>query len=312
MKTSCYVLSAAFSGSTLLNALLDTQPRVRGIGEAIHLLYRGELGGASPWCNTCRQFADQCEQRPRPVGSNLHAAYFERYPDTDVLVDISKSWDLCFRRQSTQARIKIITLAKWPHAFAWSQYRHFQRLQRERTVRECFDAWALAYKSTQLMLDAHSGFTGRRRHALQLRDTYPQLQADDILTVAYHELVTDVVGTVRRICEFLNTPFDEAALADWHQQSDTCSIGGNRAVNAQRTNPDFFADQPQNPELTYLGGKYIGRHRQIFLDTSWLSDKDFIREAHQCYDMMLPDLRESILLFGLGSYQKCVQALRHP
>lgn len=312
MKTSCYVLSAAFSGSTLLNVLLDTQPRVRGIGEAIHLLDRGELGGAAPWCNSCQQCADACDRRPRIQGTDIHAAYFDRYPDTDVLVDISKSWDLCFRRQTTQARIKLITLTKWPHAFAWSQYKHYARLQRPRTVQECFAAWSLAYKSTQLMLDLHSGFTGRRRHALQLRDTYPQLQADDILVLTYHELVTETAAVVRRVCDFLGTPFDEATLANWHQRSDTCAVGGNRAVNAQRGNPGFFADQPQNAELEYLGGKYVGRHQQIFLDTSWLQDREFIREAHRCYDTMVPELREPIMMFGLGTYNKCVQALRHP
>lgn len=35
-RTVVYVIGARYSGSSLLNLLLDSQPRVRGLGEAVH------------------------------------------------------------------------------------------------------------------------------------------------------------------------------------------------------------------------------------------------------------------------------------
>lgn len=309
MKTSCYVIGAAYSGTTLFNALIDTQPRVRGIGEAIRHIRRGPRS-RDPWCASCNQPVDKCNRKPQVHGSNIHEAFFERYQDTDVLVDISKSWSNCFRWQQTSYPIKIISMTKWPHAFAWSQLNHYRRRGEERTTEECFEAWILAYESAEMMYNLHSSWGNRRSLQLGKSYTYPILHPDNFLEIAYHELVTDTAGTMRRACDFLGVEFDPDALGNWWKPTSTCTVGGNQAIYAQRNNGTFFADVEESRK--YLAGKYIGKRGAIFADTSWLHDDVFIGEARESYVTNRKRLRRLVQLFGLIHFRDCVKALTAP
>jgi hypothetical protein len=308
-KTSCYVIAAAYSGTTLFNSLMDTQPRVRGIGEAVRHIHRGPRS-QHPWCASCNKPVDDCNKKPQIQGNNIHRAFFEHYPDTDVLVDISKSWVNCFRWQHTDEEIKVISMCKWPHAFAWSQLNHFRRRGEDRTTDECFEAWVKAYDSALKMYDIHSSWSIRRRLALGKPHCYPILLPDNIYSITYHDLVNNTAETVAGVCEFLGVEFDEAALADWWQRTDTCTVGGNQAVYAQKNNPTFF--QEGNSEAGYLNGKYLGKHGKIFFDKSWLKDEQFLSEAHEAYANHRKKIRQLAGLFGLDHYRTCLHALRNP
>lgn len=302
MKTSCYVIGAAYSGTTLFNTVMDTQPGVRGIGEAVRHIHRGP-NRQHPWCASCNGERDKCDRTPDIKGSNIHEAFFKQYPDTNVLIDISKSWDNCFQHQKTHHYIKIISMVKDPHAFAWSQYKHFIRTERKRDVQECFDAWLHHYRSAQMLYDRHCGFTLRNRQ----EDPYPLLNADDIMPITYTEFVTQTAATVERVCAFLGVPFDADAMSRWYEPSDTCCVGGNQAVYAQRNNPTFFTKAHN-----YLDGKYHGKHRQIFQDTTWLGDEQFMLDAADCYQNNKKALRPLTMTSGLGKLSECVKRLRTP
>jgi hypothetical protein len=309
MKTSCYVLGAAYSGSTLFSSIMDTQPRVRGISEAIRHI-RPARNNNDPWCSTCQGHISDCKQRPQVTGTNIHAAFFEKYDDTDVLIDTSKTWMHCFEYQHTDAEIKIISLAKWPHAFAWSQHNHSQRFEHPKDVITCFRTWLQSYSSAKKLYDMSTTWSTRRYKRFHEQPLYPQLDVSSFYEITYHDLVRETAKTVKGVCDFLGVEFDEAAIANWWKPTSTCAVGGNQSVCAQKHNVDFFNASEQS--AAYLNGKYVGKRGEIFLDTTWLDNEKFMEEALAAYRELRDKIRVLTPLFGLGTFSDCVKALRNP
>jgi hypothetical protein len=267
-RTIVYILGTSFSGSSLLNSLLDAQPATRGLGEAVHFLDKP----TSAWCSHCRCHVDQCQLQAMVSPARFYENVFGYYPDARVVVNSSKHWGLCFRHMPLppkEYQIRLVILSKSLEEFAHSYVMH-----NTCSLDESFTMWVEFYDRLFFHLDCVLARTPRADTHLALAG---RLRPEHIGFVTYRELATCTAATVERLCGQWDLPFDaNFGLQLW--RGDTCTIGGNNAVYAQQTgNEAFFQDRPD-----YLGGKYIGRHRQIFYDDAWRRNAP-LRSAAEAY-----------------------------
>jgi hypothetical protein len=300
-------MGAAYSGSSVLNLIMDTQPKIRGLGETIH-----HIQNPNAWCTACGGELGHCELRPKIDYNRIHDAFFKHYPEDDVMFDTSKSWPHCFTQQRTDAEIKIVLLSKRPHEFAWNWWQHTLKEDPDTPAREGFAMWVRFYRNLMNALDHHCGVTKHRGVEVG-QDIYPLLLPSNIHFVTYQDMVNDTSGTVSGICHFLGTPFDESKINDWFDTSDTCSVGGNNAAFAQRTkNQLFFTDSKDNPQADYLDGKYHGQYQKIFMDTAWQGNSGFYNVALHQYKQLKTPMARLLPILGHGSVEDCVAALKDP
>jgi len=159
-------------------------------------------------------------------------------------------------------------------------------------------------------LDQHCSVSNHRKHAAGI-DKYPLLSPPDIHFITYHDLVGDTSGTVQGITDFLETPFNEAALGDWFANGETCSVGGNNAAFAQKTeNEMFFTNDSENPKVDYLDGKYHGQYQKIFMDESWRGKTEFFKVALQQYEALKEPMSRLAPVLGHGDHAAFLEDLK--
>jgi len=269
-QTIVFVMGTSFSGSSLLNSLFDAQPQTRGLGEAVHLFHKP----TKAWCSQCLCHVNSCQLQTKIDRSRFYESIFKAYPNTDVIVNSSKHWEQCFHYMpipSVPFRIQIIVLSKSLEEFAFSYARH-----QSCTFLEAIEIWMDFYQQLFVNLDAvlnHQAVT-EAQHLL-----CPRINENSIAYVTYHELATNTDMLLQRVCDRLNVPFSNQFRKNlW--RGDTCTIGGNNAVYAQRTgNKSFF-----ETELEYLDGKYKGRQGYVFYDDFWSHSEELQRvvDAYRC------------------------------
>jgi hypothetical protein len=275
MKRVVRIMGTAYSGSTLLNHLLDVQPGVRGISEAYHWFNPQSVA----YCPKCEGPLKQCEMYKYKDDQQIWKHLFEeQYPDDDVIVDTSKHPGLLWRRIPAvpdEYRCQVIVLSKMPHEFSYSYIKH----NPDDEVGRAMLLWLGCYDAGLKFLEA--GLDHTRKHAAHYN--VPKLSARDICKVSYRELALDHVGTVRRICDQLDLPFDEEATKNpWDVPTDTCMVGGNNAVYAQRTkNEEFF--RAEGAHMGYLDDKYRGKQGVVFLDEQWRKDGRYRKICNDYY-----------------------------
>lgn len=259
-RTVALIIGTSYCGSSLLNLLLDAQPGIRGLGEAVHLL--GDNGTAH--CGLCAKPVPECPVRAVVDPDRFYGSLFDYYRDCEVLIDSSKSvqasvgvhpfeWDLEYR---------VLLLSKAPHEFAWSYIHHHE----SESPRTAFQRYLDFYSEQLEFLFDQCWFRPWR-----------------CLRLTYRQLALHMEATRRRILHFLGGDGEPADLA-W--RTDTHIIGGNWMVAAQlRDSPQLFADN-----LSYLRGKYSGRYHTIFYDDQWRTDKKFIHICLQLYHRRRQDL----------------------
>lgn len=269
--TIVFILGTSYSGSSLLNSLFDAQPRTRGLGEAVHLLQRP----TDAWCGGCECPVGDCRLQAKIDDKRFYESVFEAYPNAQVLVNSSKHWGQCFRSMPvpTQSyRLKMVVLSKAMAAFAHSYAAH-----ESCSWDQAFEVWVDFY--TQLLrnldgaLNAQPDATPQNVLATRLTD-------HDIAYVTYRDLALHTDATIGRLCSQLQLPFDP----DYRNQlwrGDTCSIGGNNAIYAQRSQNAVFFQAPQE----YLGGKYYGRQGAVFYDDAWVREPHLSRAARRFRDL---------------------------
>ncbi|TWU42535.1 sulfotransferase [Novipirellula artificiosorum] len=263
--TVVYILGTSYSGSSLLNSLLDSQPRTRGLGEAVHLVSKP----TDAWCSRCQCPISECQLQPKTNPDRFYESLFEAYPETDCIVNSSKHWGQCFRLMPIPPqpyRICLVVLSKSLEEFAHSYARHDQC-----SVTEAFDEWVSFYEHLLGSIDSilANAATTEVQQTLCSR-----ISQDRVATVTYRELATATDATMERLCDELALPFDRAFRNRlWH--GDTCTIGGNNAIYAQQTGNVAFFQQ----ESEYLDGKYLGQHQSIFYDNQWVKNAELHRSA---------------------------------
>jgi len=267
-RTVVFIMGTSFSGSSLLNSLFDSQPNTRGLGEAVHLIHKP----TNAWCGHCKCHVDQCQLQKRICPDRFYESVFDVYPESEVVVNSSKHWGQCFRSMpipASEFRLCLIILSKsleeFSHSFAVHQTCSFEN---------AFDVWSSFYQ--QLFANLDGVLTRVPKTDVQQR-LVSRMTDDSIAYVSYRELATDTDATLGRLSDQLHLPFD----SDYRNRlwgGDTCNIGGNNAIYAQRSgNAAFF-----QRDREYLNGKYCGRQGSIFYDDAW-TQNDQLRAAARRY-----------------------------
>lgn len=297
-KQVVYGLAAAWSGSSLLNALLSTQPGIAALGEAGHLR---NLDQTNAWCSRCQTPVQQCRLAQVADARRFFGSIFGEYPDASVLVDFSKHWSVALNGyvDEPQYRVQVIVLSKTPHEFAYSSLGH----NPQQSFADALRDWFRLYEFLLERLDQFCAYTHHRVR----RWPGPAIRPQDVLCVTYRQVVAEPARTVSRICQLLDTPFDASSLSDWTRPRN-CIIGGNRAVYAQMAgNRGFFGSASD-----YLQGKYAGRYGQMFVDEQWRGEPSFARQCHAQYEGCRARLERLLPLLGQLSWDELLRDLGGP
>ncbi len=271
-RTVVFILGTSFSGSSLLNSMLDVQPASRGLGEAVHLLRKP----TNAWCGHCKCHVDACRLQEQIDPRRFYESVFDVYEESDVLVNSSKHWGQCFRYMPippSPYRLCVIVLSKSMEEFAYSFSAH-----QSCSFEESFDVWLDFYTHLFRNLDGvlhQSPSTDVQQRLIS------RIREPDLAYVSYQELALRPEATIERLCHQLELPFDPG-FRDRLFRGDTCTIGGNNAIYAQRSGNEAFFD----PQRDYLNGKYAGRHGRVFYDDLWDKDRELKRVAEQYRESM--------------------------
>jgi hypothetical protein len=261
-----YILGTSFSGSSLLNSLFDAQPSTRGLGEAIHLLRKP----TNAWCSHCQCPVEACRLQHAIDPEHFYESVANFYPESRVFVNSSKQWKFCFEQMPPPPenfRVRLIVLSKSLEEFAHSYSRH-----NDCPLERAFNVWVRYYQHLLRNLDDQL-----QRLAITPSSSgtlFGNLTQEDVCFLTYRELATETDSTLRTICNRFELPFSDAYRAKmWN--SNTCTIGGNNAIYAQRSaNATFFESGS-----AYLDGKYSGKQGTIFCDNQWVSDQGLLEAA---------------------------------
>lgn len=267
-RTVALIIAAPYSGSSLLTLLLDAQPGIRGLGEAVNLI----TGNDMAHCVVCAKPVRECPLYAIVDRSRFYGSLFDYYGDCEVLIDSSKSvqgclgihpfeWDLEYR---------VLLLSKAPHEFAWSYIHHREGQTAESAFR--------------LYLDFY---------AEQVRLLFGQCWFRPWLCqrLTYRPLATRTESVLRQLVHFLRGDVEPTETA-WH--TDTHLLGGNWMVAAQLQGQHrLFSEKSR-----YLQGKYGGKYHTIFYDNQWQSDKGFVETCLQLYGSWRQELQQTLRNVG--------------
>lgn len=276
-----YVLGTSYCGSSLLNLLLDSQFRIRGLGEAVHLITRH----SKATCTFCAAPVDCCPLHSAVDRARFYSSIFDFYSDCDVLVDSSKSFGNLFHAHPFEQQLehRVLLLSKTPHEFAHSYIGH------HRTC--CVDG------AVQVYLDFYTN---------QIRDLLRRawFKPWKCLRLTYHQLATNAMNTISRVLEFLGR---DAPVRDCEWNSTSHIVGGNWMVAAQvNGRPDAF-----RAKAWYLQGKYVDKYHQIFHDNQWMDNKEFVRECHSVYRQRRIELDDVLTSLGQLDYRQQLDTLEN-
>jgi len=293
-KKVVWIVGMAYSGSSLLNILLDTQPTIRAIGEGAQVYRPGMAGGP---CARCRDTCDQCTLYSRYNGGPFYQFNFNRYGSgCNVLVDSSKSSRTFLDKPFEESfRYFVVLLSKTPHEAAYSLLQHGK-----------WDYW----HPDTINTDVSKCFESYRNVYLSHFGNLAQLGMTEFLRVRFRDIAADRIAAVKRICDFVEEPFSEERLrADWWT-TDTHVLGGNPAILAQVSGDDSLA-YPCEPD-EYLNGKYIHRTSTIFLDDAWRQDRAFVQECRREYKRRRREFDKLLHKLNHGSVDDMLADMRLP
>lgn len=277
MKTVVQILSAAFSGSTLLDAMLDSQPGVIGLGEVAQLWESKPEGIRRGPCHLCLSDATECSfWKEWQSAVNPFDYAFERCPEATVAVDSSKQ-PVRFTQVPDEYLLRKVIIVKAPHEWAASVRAHHREKDREpASVEECFFHW----KNLQAEIVRYCDGNG--------------------FLIRYADLTRRPAEVLADLCLWAGIVFDPTPLADrsfWQRKSH--ALGGNPAVIDQVNE--------RGSEMTsgrggWLGGKYLptDRWRTIHYDDAWTRDAKLRQECERLYRAGERRLDGLLARLGLG------------
>ena len=282
-RTLCMIVGSAYSGSTLLTALLDRNRDVSTIGEAA-VLYDPQSVARSTHCWRCGCAVKDCKQwqqwdREQPFYSFAMATNPGR-----VVIDSSKDPAKMIEQWhgggSYPKTIKAIHLSKTPAEQVASYYRH-QRWKtpigqsEPWTAEECVDHWVLT----------NYWYVGYLRQA-----KVPTLRG------TYADLTQRTDETLQRLAGFLEID------SEW-DTADSHTLGGNPAVaSIESTNQKKYDDEWR---AGYLNGKYADKPDdglQVRYDDSWKElPEEFAAAATAATDDRAEEVLPLMQLLGHAS-----------
>lgn len=272
MRTLAWIVGSAYSGSSLLTALLDQNPHIAAIGEGA-TLYAPVIEAKRRVCWRCRSDASECELWNKWDGSESLVDFCDREFETQVVIDSTKDPSRMlaeWQGSTVRPPIRAIHLSKSPIEQIGSYWRHQEwKTPRITGVKwspaECVDQWiTLNYW--------YHGFL-QVNHIPTLQITYSDM--------AHH--TDNVLATVASFLGIHNERSDERSH----------TLGGNPSVIAAASGDDElgFRDAGRNG---YLDGKYKDQSPglNVEYDESWRSmDSNFAR----CVNRELARRRREVL-----------------
>lgn len=264
--TVLQIVGTSFCGSSLLNALLDTQDGIVALGEVHRVCWPRSQDF---YCLRCHTDDPLCCAFYRDfVNDGMDAtdvySYAARRSGCNVLVDTSKSWFNVARMFDRRYDIHAVVLSKSPHESAFSHRTHHGDM----SMRECFRQYLLHY------IGALRAF---------------EMRGNPVICVQYASLAKDFRRQVRYLCGLCGITCDERALESRLFSARSHSIRGNPAVIAQMMgNREFFSKHD----------KYHGRLGEIFLDEAWKGDASFLRECLALYEEGSGELDQLLARLG--------------
>lgn len=274
-KTVLWIVSQWYSGSSILNLLLDQQSGVRGLGECYHLY--GEKVDSFCSCGrslkNCAFFREVRLQGPDDFYSRCFAAY-----GCAVLVDASKTWEHFSISYDPTIPTRAVVLSKTPHEWLISRLRHHPTEASDPILR--FREYIAFY-----------------RHNLQ------RLQQAGIAvqTLSYRDLASHPYTSLQGILHPLGlTVAKSSMVGPW--STDTHIAGGNDAVFHQlRDNRAFFSKQD----------RHSGRFGKIVVDAPPSQQEDRQRWI-EAYVGCRDELDPLLLRLGQPSVVEFIEELSAP
>lgn len=257
--------SHGYSGTSLLNLLLDAVNGVRGLGElyrAVPTEYGRIIDGEHDMRFPCYQCGNSCRFYNNAPTAEIYAWVINQLPDTDILVDSSKLTE--WYTETSGPYVERVILAKYPHEFVYSCIGHHAG-----DLAATFSIWFDKY---QKMLPV----------------------TPEEVVIMYRDLATDPWESCQRILKE-NRPH----RSNWWD-TDTHILGGNTSCVAQhdlKKSPDFF-NREKYPAKIVRKNKYKGNYHNIFLDEIWRDDQDFCKDAIKIYNQRRAEFNP--VLKGLG------------
>tara|TARA_R110002111_G_C6005195_1_gene373766 strand:+ start:9090 stop:9938 length:849 start_codon:yes stop_codon:yes gene_type:complete len=255
-----------YSGTSLMNLLLDAVDGVRGLGEvyrAVPTDYGRIIDGEHNMRFPCYQCGNSCRFYDNAPTDALYEWVINKLPDTDILVDSSKITQWYAERSGPH--VERVILAKYPHEFGYSCIGHHGS-----DLATTFSSWFGQYQKIL------------------------PLTSEEVV-VTYREMVTDPWGTCARIIQE-----SRPHRSDWWD-TDFHILGGNQSCRAQhdiKKLPDFFSRE-QYPAAIVRKNKYKGNHHKIFLDEIWRNDNFFCKDAIEYYNRNRADFNPVLIELGI-------------
>ncbi len=279
LRQAAFLIGTYFSGSTLLGNCLNAHPSIFFAGEIDRLeafrrepdwTHRRERG-----CRLCSTQAEHdCPAWPSEFIEKIRAlddisayrAVIERN-EAPILLDGSKriDWLNSLYDSGLKSNVKAIICTRTPFSFAKSSDGGALRLS----------PMAAAASWRDFYLHTLRSLAGRGIPSLVVR---------------YEDFAFRPEPSIRRVCEFLNIPFDPAMLTYWQVPSH--AVGGNGG--AYLRDPNFTPsalDKAEEWKINYFSNKPFG---------GWIEDKwiygltdEAVRQI-----MSVPMLNDVASLFG--------------
>jgi len=247
--TICQIIGVGYSGSSILNLVLDSLEGVRGLGEA-NRIYHNNIICPCCLCMTSYDETKKCTFYDDISLDLFYSGCFSKYSDANVLIDSSKIGSN-YPRKERWFKYKSVYMLKWPHEFiAGSGFKptHWNSCANT-SLQERFDLWM-------------------RTNESELDFSKPSL------VVPYRSFASQPDLVLKSICDYLNIPFSKQRQDWWN--TTTHILGGNWSARAQMN--DFF-------KTAYLDQveKYKSHFHEIFLDDAWRQDRDLCQESIELY-----------------------------
>lgn len=255
-----------YSGTSLINLILDAVDGVRGQGElyrAVPTVYGRKLDGEHDKRFPCYQCGTSCRFYDNAPTDGIYQWILSKLPDTDTLVDSSKLPQWYTERSGPH--VERVILAKYPHEFVHSFMGH----------------------NGDSLVNAFTFWFNEFQKILPLRS--------DEVVVRYRDLATDPWGTCARILKEVRPH-----RADWWN-TDTHILGGNTSCIVQhdiKQVPEFF-NRELYPVKIVRKNKYKGNYHKIFLDENWRDDHIFCKDAIEYYNIKRADFNPVLIDLGI-------------
>ncbi len=253
-----------YSGSSVLNLLLDSVDGFRGLGEIDRMFHNDPVRPCILcWPGSCAAYADVRRER-------FYADCAAVYPEVGALVDSSKRPEFYDARQAGEPHLdyRTVLLYKTPHAYIHSWTGH---MPKGKHTDEVWKLWG----------DFHRAEAGK---------------AD--VVVWYRDLARAPAGQVERILGHRPS----FRRAEWWE-TDTHVIGGNTAVMSQKNRRIEADSEIFEAEIHRDSGrsnKYQDRRHTLFVDENWRRDEVFKAAMDGYYAQRGGEIAETVRRLGLS------------